>query len=369
MSLAARKPSKWTVQVIEEIFTSKRPEGATLDYKAEFPATDGDKNKLEHVVDSFANTQGGQIIIGIDADKTSNAPVAMEGIRDEPGLVERVTSFCQRMTPHIEPSVHRIEKGNGRVFVVVEIAESNECHMASDGKFYVRIGPQSLPADYYTVQRLFKKQDEFREKVTTLLESRRANLQGEGGAWYQIVFLPYGFREGLIPIFDETTGKLNQQTISVMKNVPIFGGGYYANPTQFGYYLYVDDVKGGVRGYVDVSQNGLIELSRRLSFLGEKDPIGTEWVRDLLTRVILYATSLYKHVHYDGTIRLVLHFFNIKGKEIAFSPYQSSFDEQYPYRSDHLVIQRDAKMLELESPARIISSMVAELMRSFGAPP
>jgi len=113
---------------------------------------------------------------------------------------------------------------------------------------------------------------------------------------------------------------------------------------NFGYYQYVNDDRGGVRAYADVSQNGLIELTRSLSFLGEKDPIGTEWVKDLLGKVTLYATSLYKHVHYDGTIRLILHFFNIKGKEIAFSPYQSIFDEKYPYRSDHLVIQRDVKM-------------------------
>jgi len=367
--LASRNPDKWTVQEIEKIFSAKRPEGTTLDYKVEFPATDGDKNKLEHVVDSFANTQGGLIVIGIDANKTSNVPVAMEGIRDEPGLIEKVTSFCQRITPHIEPSVHRAEKGNGRVFLVVEVSESNECHMASDGKFYVRIGAQSLPADYYTVQKLFKKQEEFRQKITDLLESRRANLVGEGGAWYQIIFLPYGFREGLIPIFDETTGKLNQEMVATMKNVPIFGGGYYSIPSQFGYYQYVNDDRGGVRAYADVSQNGLIELTRSLSFLGEKDPIGTEWVRDLLGRVIFYATGLYKHVHYDGTIRLVLHFFNIKGKEVAFSPYQSIFDEKYPYRSDHLVIQRDVKMPDLENPPRIISSMVAELMRSFGATP
>ena len=367
--MAYRNPDKWTLQEIEKIFSAKLPEGATLDYKVEFPAADGDKNKLEHVVDSFANSRGGQIIIGIDANKTSNVPVAMEGIRDEPGLIEKVTSFCQRITPYIEPSVYRVEKANGRVFLVVDVSESNECHMASDGKFYVRIGAQSLPADYYTVQKLFKKQEEFRQKIVDLLESKRANLKGEGGAWYQIIFLPFGFREGLIPIFDETTGKLNQGTVAAMKNVPIFGGGYYANPTQFGYYMYVDDEKGGVRGYVDVSQNGLIELSRRLSFLGEKDPIGTDWVRNLLGKVIFYAARLYKHVYYDGTIRFVLHFFNIKGKEIAFSPYQSIFDEKYPYRSDHLVIQRDIKMSDLDSPMLIINGMLAELMRSFGASP
>src|SRR6266849_4789203 len=89
----------WGLSDIKTIFESKLLETTTLEYKKEFPPSDGEKNKLERSVCAFANTRGGHIIIGIDSDKVTLAPIAMDGIKDEPGLVERITSFCQRPTP------------------------------------------------------------------------------------------------------------------------------------------------------------------------------------------------------------------------------------------------------------------------------
>lgn len=64
---------------IDRFVQERWPEGKTLDYKRDnYGGKDEDKKELLKDVSSFANTQGGDILIGIDEDKgipTESRPV------------------------------------------------------------------------------------------------------------------------------------------------------------------------------------------------------------------------------------------------------------------------------------------------------
>ena len=62
--------SQITFADIERVVAEKWPEGKTLDYKRDpYGNKDDDKKELLKDVSSFANTQGGDILIGVDEDK------------------------------------------------------------------------------------------------------------------------------------------------------------------------------------------------------------------------------------------------------------------------------------------------------------
>jgi hypothetical protein len=73
-----------------------QPEGARLDYKGiAFP------KDLSKTIAAFANTLGGLIILGVDADKKTNTPIwpPVAGMPMEAGLSERVQAWLIQSTP------------------------------------------------------------------------------------------------------------------------------------------------------------------------------------------------------------------------------------------------------------------------------
>ena len=74
--------SEINIDFIRRFNDQEIPEGLRLDYKKEFI----DGKKLAKIICSFANTNGGIILIGVLADKISNKPVAIPGIELRDGL-------------------------------------------------------------------------------------------------------------------------------------------------------------------------------------------------------------------------------------------------------------------------------------------
>jgi len=106
-----------------DAFCQAWPEGVRVEYKGAWP-------NIPKVVSSFANTMGGILIIGVDADRTTGMPILpIHGITTGPGLEERVTQSCyQGIYPPITPSIRviSIPSTTDRVIVVVKVAESIE---------------------------------------------------------------------------------------------------------------------------------------------------------------------------------------------------------------------------------------------------
>lgn len=89
MSLWHKPASEITFADIDAFCQSMQPEGARLDYKGiAFP------KDLAKTIAAFANTMGGLIILGVDADKITNQPLwpPTQGYPTEAGLAERCCS-------------------------------------------------------------------------------------------------------------------------------------------------------------------------------------------------------------------------------------------------------------------------------------
>ena len=178
MTLWLKPPSEITFADIDAFCTTMQPEGARLDYKGiAFP------KDLAKTIAAFANTMGGLILLGVEADKTTNKPIwpAKAGMSSEPGLQERVYQIAQEaIYPPVRVGVSEaVENPDlpGNVLLVVRVNESREAPHATEKnrKVYVyeRTGNKNEPyelADMHRVEHLLRRR-------SRLVADRESELQ------------------------------------------------------------------------------------------------------------------------------------------------------------------------------------------------
>jgi hypothetical protein len=148
-----------TFERIKAFCKEKHPEGDTIEYKQAFPS---DTAKLAKSISAMANTQGGIILIGVRADKTTNTPIMpIEGIELTQGLEEKVTSICLTHIYHpyfplVKVCDFKNHKGEDRAVVFIRIYESDQTPHAINNNtdVYFRIRSQNEPFKKATVDEI-----------------------------------------------------------------------------------------------------------------------------------------------------------------------------------------------------------------------
>ena len=159
MSLWHKPVSQIEFADIDAFCQTMQPEGARLDYKGiSFP------KDLAKTIAAFANTLGGLIILGVDADKTSNKPIwpPTQGLPVEPGLSERVIQIAQdSIYPPVRVAVSNVVPNDllpGHVLLVIRVNESREAPHAveKNRKVYVygRTDNKSEPYELADMDRI-----------------------------------------------------------------------------------------------------------------------------------------------------------------------------------------------------------------------
>jgi hypothetical protein len=173
-----------TYEKIKRFCEEQNPEGETIEYKGAFPSN------LEKSISAMANTYGGIVLIGVEADKTKNTPILpIKGIDLTKGLEERVTSICLRnIYPPYFPLVKicdfKNEKGEDKAVVFIRVYESDQTPHAINNNtdVYLRIKSQNEPFKKATIDEIEwlknrrKKAVELRETILTRAEERYHTL-------------------------------------------------------------------------------------------------------------------------------------------------------------------------------------------------
>src|SRR5205823_7811738 len=106
---------------IDQFVQEKWSEGKTVDYKRDpYGNRDEDKKELLKDVSSFANTQGGDILIGVDEDK--GVPTGIPGVTvpdiDKEKL--RIEEIIRRgLEPRIEFGLHHVTTPASTTVIVI----------------------------------------------------------------------------------------------------------------------------------------------------------------------------------------------------------------------------------------------------------
>ena len=179
----------------------QQPEGYYLDYKKTIGNPDKAKNELAKDISSFANSNGGFLIIGIDDDL--NIIGADKKINNKP-IKEWIN---QVISANIEPSVFYFDPqiipipDSDKIIIVIKIPESyKKPHFVnSKHQYFIRINDSSKPAEHNQIRDMFylsnirnKELDDFlfKRKILDIDQENFGNNNVSGKLSSEVTILP-----------------------------------------------------------------------------------------------------------------------------------------------------------------------------------
>ncbi len=158
---------------VKRLHTEGIDESDILDYKLQIL----EDLKLVKHVSSFANTKGGTIIFGIEAERDGGPPKNIQGIPEAEIKKERTEQvILGNIHPRLAVSVKKIvhEESAGNAFLVIDIPDSYlKPHMVTrDGehRYYVRRNFQAEPMDEIEVADAYKRRFQGYEDLKNYIE-------------------------------------------------------------------------------------------------------------------------------------------------------------------------------------------------------
>ena len=148
---------------LQQLVDEGLEESLTLDYKAS-PALSREGGKAVEMckdVTALANSAGGQLVYGIEEDKATKKPSAVDGGVDDSKItrewIEQILN--SRVQPRMNGvQIARIDMETGKFGFVISVPQSQTGpHQAPDGKYYKRFDLQSVPMHDYEIKDIMRR--------------------------------------------------------------------------------------------------------------------------------------------------------------------------------------------------------------------
>ena len=163
---------------LNALIDAKVPEGKTIEYKSEIPA-----NGLEKTAIAFANTAGGDMVLGVDED--GGFPIRLPGINVD-NLDETIRTLDHKYRAKAEPALPRIDfqpikVAPHRYVLVMRVPRSWIApHRTKEGnKFYIRHAASTDPMDIDEVRAAFARSEAVADRIRDFRIDRIARIQGD----------------------------------------------------------------------------------------------------------------------------------------------------------------------------------------------
>jgi len=192
-------------------------EGKRLEYKRKLPGTRGERKALVQETTSFSNTQGGDLIYGIEEESDSGIPDAFYAleISDADAEEGRLDNIIRNgVNPSIpEFEVRAVEVDNDEHVVIIRVQESfRSPHRVTHGghdKFYGRSSNGKYPLDVDEIRREMLLSETNAEEIREFRADRLAKIRG-GNTPVEITTSP-SVALHLIPLQAYTAGRDSQR--------------------------------------------------------------------------------------------------------------------------------------------------------------
>ncbi len=168
---------------LDQFVQEKWPEGKAVDYKRDlYGRTDDEKRELLKDASSFANTQGGDILIGVDEDK--GAPTGIPGVvvADVDKEKLRLDEIIRRgVDPRIDFGIHHVQAPAGTTALIIRVKESllfphRVVYQGKFGEFWARSSAGKYSMDTSELRRAFTLSETVFEKIRAFREERVAQI-------------------------------------------------------------------------------------------------------------------------------------------------------------------------------------------------
>ena len=296
-------------------FCDEYREGVRVEYKQEI-------RHIPKIVSSFANTQGGIFIIGVETANETNKVVAIEGIPNLGGLEEQI---IQGATDGIDPPVHpeviiREVPDTGNVVVIIRVTESPQAPHAiqNSTRVYIRIGSITQPYELAKIDRieyLLKR----REKPQITTQQIIDRIEERIESFFSIIEIP-DITVIVRPVYPHrpiiSTGDIyefaREADLSWLYSSRVMGGWVASTRRDTEFYSYWELNEYGVvyhRHHLDKIEQHLRGEAKHLDFRRFVWEIG---------RTIEKATSLYKKCGYLGNVDITVQLRQVFDETLLF---------------------------------------------------
>lgn len=151
------------IDLVEDLINNQAEESQILEFKGvkEFrPSDPAFLNKLSVIISSFANTNGGLLIYGVNTNRRKASDlenVDTEGI-SENSLYYAIQSRIQKPVEGLEVHFVKTESKSEQTLVVFRIPESRQApHMAFDNRYYKRMNYKEAVMEEQEVRLLYNR--------------------------------------------------------------------------------------------------------------------------------------------------------------------------------------------------------------------
>ncbi|MBA3939589.1 MAG: hypothetical protein C0520_00100 [Sphingopyxis sp.] len=175
-----------TLSDIEDLVRFKRSEGRTLDFKATFPDA-GHKGVRDFLADvtAFANSGGGDLVIGVTEDDNGDAAEVLGISRDN--LDENLRRIEDQLRSCVDPRVpdfriHRVDLPDGKVVLVLRVGASliapHRVTFDRSSRFYRRTNRANSDMSTAEIRQAFAASEDTPRKIRDLHRQALAAAEG-----------------------------------------------------------------------------------------------------------------------------------------------------------------------------------------------
>lgn len=156
-SLFGVQGSLLTIDILRHFISTQPEENLHLEFKSGAFFDASNKDKITAAVVSFANSDGGVLMIGVREKKLNGKSYAesIDGVQIDPKHSREALEniLISSISPKIDSlQILRLED-NGMSIFILEIPKSERApHMASDKRYYKRLNFQKIPMENYEVE-------------------------------------------------------------------------------------------------------------------------------------------------------------------------------------------------------------------------
>lgn len=318
-----------TTQHIRDV-CARFNEGLRVEYKVAF---DGSvRSQLPKIVSSFANSQGGVLVVGVRAvNGVPQAPI--EGFEPSPReeLPLTVENIClQSINPPVLPRIQVVQSDKpNHVFLVIEVEESAEAPHAIENstRVYVRTGNAANPyelAEVDLIIDLLRRRSEPLERRDRMLKAAqdRSVQTVPGGLPYLQVSICPQFPRTAICSSEEAWEFLVQATYQPAALIP--ANSTKRVPDGVASLSYQNAPRGILPRYAELNKYGLLYATSPFSTLrtdpGAPEQLDFASLFQILLRAVATADRFYEVHGYQGNLLILVSLHGVQSRMMRFVP-------------------------------------------------
>lgn len=328
---------------LQALIDGQVAESKTVEYKRKIPGrADSDMVPFLAAVSSFANTSGGDLLIGIEA--VEGIPTALPGMKivnldqERLRLEQVVANGLEPRLPHID--FHMLEVGEGCYVLVVRVPRKSWVaphRVRKNNKFYGRNSAGMYPLDVGELRTAFTLSETVTERIRSFRAERIALIYGDEA--------PVPMKDGakmilhVVPLSAFTEASqidIEAQQEQLRQLIPLGASGWSYRINLEGY-VNLTDNRERSRAYTQIFRTGIVEAVSVVGGReGSKSIPNVAYERYILHGLNSYLTTLGK-LGVEPPIYIFLSWCGVRGYRMGVNAFRFE-DEGHPLDRDTLVL-------------------------------